>query len=76
MRIPSGLLTEGNYSFIISAGIFPAERLHRVDEVCPFYIRDAGSKLAHYKGSDIGCVLVDCDWTVERDEGFPETRAG
>jgi lipopolysaccharide transport system ATP-binding protein len=64
MRIPSGLLTEGNYAFIISANIPPAERIHRVEEVCPFYIRDRGSEFAHDSG-DIGCVFVDCDWIVE-----------
>ena len=64
MIIPSGLLTEGSYSFIISANIPPAERIHRAEEACPFVITDVGSEYAHFKGGDIGCVLIDCDWSL------------
>lgn len=64
MIIPSRLLTEGPYSFIISANIPPAERIHRVEEVCPFFITDVGSEFSQFKGGDVGCVLVDCDWKL------------
>jgi hypothetical protein len=64
MFIPAGLLTPGDYTFIINANIPPSEILHRIEEVCPFEIADLGTELAMFKGSDIGCVFAKCDWQV------------
>jgi hypothetical protein len=64
MTIRAGLLTLGNYAFIINANIPPSQILHRVEEVCPFEITDLGTEFAMYKGGDLGCVFARCNWLV------------
>ncbi len=64
MGIPSGLLTPGNYTFIINANIPPSEILSRVEDACPFFITDLGSEFAMFKGGDFGCVFAKCDWRL------------
>jgi len=67
--VPANFLAPGMYS--VSSGLHqPNTRLFdRRDHVIGFSVLENGSSDYRYSGQDIGSILVQFDWTVERRDG-------
>jgi lipopolysaccharide transport system ATP-binding protein len=62
IRLPSGLLTPGHYSFLFSIHVPNKQVLDYVHSACHFALVETGSEFAAYAGSDYGSFFVNCEW--------------
>ncbi|WP_456439178.1 ABC transporter ATP-binding protein [Psychroserpens sp.] len=66
ISVPASLLAPNNYSISVGLHIPNQEVLSRLSEIMNFSVEETGSNLYKYQGKDIGCVIVDCDWTLQK----------
>jgi lipopolysaccharide transport system ATP-binding protein len=64
ITIPGNFLVPGYYSIICALHIPNVAIIDSYEDILPFEIIDQGHSLSIYEGSDIGKVLIDCNWNL------------
>ena len=62
VTIPKAVLVPDTYSVHLSASIPNSRLVHSIPDAISFEVIDDGYHFSRYSGSDIGNVLVNCDW--------------
>ena len=63
VEMPKSLLMPNLYKVSIGYHIPNKEVISKLDSVVGFRIEETGTKLHKYSNRDLGCVIVNCNWT-------------
>lgn len=62
VKFPKSFLVPNAYKISVALHIPHVEIIQQLEEVVCFNIEETGSEFLRYRGSNYGCVIVDCDW--------------
>ncbi len=64
VKLPQSVLVPNKYTVNVGLHIPNQIVIKKLQNIVGFNILETGSELYKYQGNNIGCVLLNCDWTV------------
>lgn len=62
IKIPKNILVPNNYKVLVAAHIPNIKFISLIENAVSFTIEETGTNFHMYKGTDYGCVFVNCEW--------------
>jgi lipopolysaccharide transport system ATP-binding protein len=61
---PKSILVPNKYRLVLGYHVPNQEIISLIEDVIAFKIEETGSEMQIYQGNDYGCVVLDCDWSI------------
>lgn len=73
VELPKSTLAPSNYSITVGLHVPNQLIIDRLENIVNFDIEETGSTLYKYEGSNVGCVILDCDWSFTKSSSNETT---